>query len=127
MCMIYSVLVQPRNINSNNGMQITKERILMASKWIIKRVSAKFKDKWEICRNCLLPRSQKDKYTRQIKNFYIIMRFDMGEGLNTSLLVVDRESMRATSKSRSWSLADIQKENADLRPAGSRNWILPKI
>ena len=55
------------------------------------------------------------------------MRFDMGEGLNTSLLVVDRESMRATSKSRSWSLADIQKENADLRPAGSRNWILPKI
>lgn len=90
-------------------------------------MSAKFKDKWEIFRNCLLPRSQKDKYTRQIKNFYNIMRFDMGEGLNTSLLVVDKESMRTTSKSRSWSLADIQKENADLRPRGSRNWVLPKI
>lgn len=34
------------------------------------------------------------------------MIFDMGEGLNMSLLVVDRERMRATSKSRSWSLAD---------------------
>lgn len=55
------------------------------------------------------------------------MIFDMGEGLNISLLVVDRERMRATSKSRSWSVADIQKENADLRPAGSRNWVLPKI
>ena len=60
MCMIYSVSVQPRNINSNNGMQITKERILMALKWIIKRVSAKFKDKWEICRNCYLDHKKRN-------------------------------------------------------------------
>ena len=41
MCIIYSISVQPRNINSNNGMQITKEKILMASKWTIKKTVRK--------------------------------------------------------------------------------------